>query len=474
MHSRTSARCTRLAALLAVGSMAVLLPATPVYAQQDAAGYPEPPPVQKSLAPAPEPPSPDAKYQQETACVERGALSAGTVLPEAPWGQKHLRIEEAHQFATGEGEKVAVIDTGVNQHNFFSKPVEPGGDYVENGKDGLTDCDGHGTEVAGIIAGNPPRGQNIAFRGVAPGAQIMSIRQTSKNFKSGGGPQGEEKTAGSTETLAKAVMVAANRGASVINISVDNCRPAGPISAAEQQLQAAIRTAVDDHNAVVVAAAGNTSDACQQNDQPDVNNPTSIVTPPWFADDVLSVAAIQEDGSVADFSVRGPWVSVAAPGTNIVSLDPADPTQLANRQAEGNQEPGPIQGTSFAAPYVSGVVALVRERFPQLSARQVMNRITSTAQHPAAPGGRDSFIGSGVVNPIAALTGIVPEEENIPRAQAQRLPADLPAPNNKDWAPLVVALSGTGGAVLALGITMFVLHARQRHRRDRKEPRGFA
>jgi membrane-anchored mycosin MYCP len=93
-----------------------------------------------------------------------------------------------------------------------------------------------------------------------------------------------------------------------------------------------------------------------------------------------------------------------------------------------------------------------------------MQRIMDTAQHPAAPGGRDTFIGHGVVNPIAALTASLPSEEGIPVASNIRVPADLPPPDNRNWTPMIVALAGAGGGLIALLITLFVVHTIRRNR----------
>src|SRR5699024_8771111 len=124
----------------------------------------------------------------------------------------------------------------------------------------------------------------------------------------------------------------------------------------ERKLQAAVRYATDKKDAVVVSAAGNLTKNCPQNDQQNPLTPKTIVTPPWFSKDVLSVAAVDDTGSVADFSLHGPWVSVAAPGTEIISLDPVEGSSgLANLTVEGDSDPQPIQGTSFAAPYVAGL-----------------------------------------------------------------------------------------------------------------------
>lgn len=512
--------------LLAAG-IGVLSPASvalPAWAQQssiapDAGGYYAiPPRVDPSKKPA-DLGKPDKTYEKKTECVQRSKLGGDQVdIKNRPWGQEYLQIEKVHQLmrgatkSVGAGIKVAVIDTGVSAHPYFGGRVESGGDYVATpggGKaPGLEDCDGHGTEVAGIIAANPPDA-SVGFRGVAPDATILSIRQSSQNYEEvekkeeppvssnnpappsssnnpgsqlppssqgngavggttpgqdkGGRQQEQGKTAGTLTTLAQAVVRAVDRGSNVINMSVDNCRVAtGTITPREQELQAAVNYAVN-RNVVVVAAAGNVGDKCVQNDQPDPKVPKTIVTPPWFSEDVLSVAAIDETGGVANFSVHGPWVSVAAPGTKIISLDPAEgSSSLANLTIEGGKDPGPIQGTSFAAPYVAGVAALVRAKFPELNAREVMNRIKATAQHPAAPGGRDNFVGFGVIDPIAALTAIVPSEAD--KAKPVQLPANLPPANDRDPAPMIVALAGTGGGLVALLITLFVVHSVRRNR----------
>ncbi|HVV14264.1 type VII secretion-associated serine protease mycosin [Amycolatopsis sp.] len=492
----------RTAAVLLTATFGIFSPFVPARAQDSSTdGYWATPPPVSTNPPGDGGGASGIPYQKTTECVTRD-LNNNIVLREKPWGQQYLQIEQAQQLAVakrgsaGAGQRVAVIDTGVTPHPYLKFGVESGGDYVDPAGHGLEDCDGHGTEVAGIIAASTP--DSIGFKGVAPDAKIVSIRQSSQNYSlkeqtstagsppassssgqpptsgGGGGTSGQQtgngtrqqgQGAGNTHTLAQAVVRAANLNVNVINMSVDNCRAAdGSINSGEQELQAAIHYAVAVKDVVVVAAAGNTSDSCPQNNQPNPNKPRSIVSPPWFSDDVLSVAAIDDTGSVASFSMNGPWVSVAAPGTKITSLDPSKGTdQLANQVVEGGQQQD-IQGTSFASPYVAGVAALVRAEFPNLNAYQVMRRIEATAQHPGAPGGRDSYIGFGVVNPVAALTAVVPQEEGIPAAQAKQLPSGLPPAANKNWTPTIVALAGTGGGLLVLLITLFVMHTIRRNR----------
>ncbi|MET1071478.1 MAG: S8 family serine peptidase, partial [Umezawaea sp.] len=119
----------------------------------------------------------------------------------------------------------------------------------------------------------------------------------------------------------------------------------------------------------------------------------------------------------------------------------------------------------FASPYVAGIAALVRERFPDLTARQVMDRLTMTAQHPGNPNGKDHKVGAGMINPIAALTAELPSERAGAKApDIKPLNTDLGPGNHKDMTPLVVALSGTGIGVGLLLLTLFVVHTVNRNR----------
>src|SRR5699024_59276 len=206
---------------------------------------------------------------------------------------------------------------------------------------------------------------------------------------------GQDKGVGDLGTLARAVRFAAEEDSvDVMNISIDNCNPVGSTQSKQmQELHAAVHWAVNKQDVVVVASAGNTGEMCKQNTELE---PRTIVAPPWFDEDVLTVGAIDSNGSVANFSMHGPWVDVAAPGTEILSLDPASKAQgLANRVINKGK-PTEIEGTSYAAPYVSGIAALVRSVYPNLDAKEVMQRIKNTAQHPASPGGHSQYTGYGV------------------------------------------------------------------------------
>jgi membrane-anchored mycosin MYCP len=366
------------------------------------AGAVTPPAVDESMLPKPGPPAPPRPTKQQDRCITAPPEKADT----GDAGQlRGLDLQQAWKFTRGAGQTVAVIDTGVARHRLLPHLV-PGGDYVSTA-DGTEDCDGHGTVVAGII-GAAPDSDRSAFSGVAPDATIVSIRQSSNKFRAVDDPSGTGF--GDVDTLASAVRSAADMGATVINVSSVACLPIdGGLD--DRPLGAALAYAVDVKNVVVVAAAGNVGapgQCPQQNPapdparpgQPDWNRVSVVVSPAWYDDYVLTVGSVDAHGAPSSFSLAGPWVDVAAPGEGIVSLDP-DGEGLVSKLSSA-ADPMPISGTSYAAPVVSGIVALVRSRSPELTARQVMQRIEATAHQPAA--GWDSVVGHGVVDAVAAVT----------------------------------------------------------------------
>ncbi|MEU4802121.1 type VII secretion-associated serine protease mycosin [Actinosynnema sp. NPDC023587] len=465
-------------ALAAAAAVALVLVSAPgAYAQQPTSTAPArpnsvPPPVDlgKYLKPF-KAPAEDVNYTPSKLCFQSN--TGNQPIPNKPWGQMQLRLEEAHRFATGAGVKLAVIDTGVNaEHPRLKGRVTAGGDYVETEKRGTTDCDGHGTEVAGVAAAS--RDEQTGFIGAAPEAEIIAYRQTSDHFKYEDPAKVDNRSsAGKVRTLAEAIVAAATAGAQVINISLTSCEQPHEPSEQERELQAAIHWAVNEKDAVIVTAAGNMGTdgkGCSiQNDNQDTDAVNVVASPPWYADNVLSVASMSQNGVVSNFSVWGPWISVAAPGEEITTLDPAG-QGLANVHVDERGTPSRIQGTSYASPYVAGVVALVRQRFPDLDARQVMDRIKATAQHPGNPGGRDHKVGAGMINPVAALTAELPSEEGRRQDTPPQLMTDLGPMDPPDHTPLIVALSGTGAGVTLLLLTLFTVHTVNRNRARRATP----
>jgi membrane-anchored mycosin MYCP len=330
----------------------------------------------------------------------------------------------------------------------------------------------------------PAPGPADAFSGIAPDVDIISIRQSSNAFGLKDPYTGDEDPQTSqkidyVQTMARAIVHAANMGASVINISDVECMSARNI-VDQRALGAAVRYAAVDKNAVIVAAAGDSSkkdckqnpayDPLQPNDPRNWNAVTTVVTPSWFSDYVLTVGAVdtngqpltQGGGGQGSMSIAGPWVSIAAPGTDIVGLSPRDDGLINAIDGPDNSLLVPA-GTSFSTAIVSGVAALVRAKYPQLSAYQVINRLIRTARPPAR--GVDNQVGHGVVDPVAALTWDVPEGPAKPPQQLST-PLNLPKPAaHRDMVPVWVAAGGFTAALLiggaVFGIAMMVVRTRK-------------
>jgi membrane-anchored mycosin MYCP len=378
-----------------------------------------------SLGPAA--PGGTAGIAQVTECVGAGGSGAGG----------GLALREVHALADGTGVRVAVVDTGVTPHPRLAR-LTGGGDYLTGG-DGLADCDGHGTAVAGLLAALPDPGDEVV--GVAPGVEVLAIRQASPSFTV---PVGDGTSpAGDTGTLAEAIGRAVRLGASVVTVSEAVCLDAARAELVGRPLAVALRAAAAA-DVLVVAAAGNVgSGGCTGAPgevplpaaagwtagiagvgaaRPAAVSAVAVTSRPPIADGVLAVGATTPDDGPAPFTVRGPWVDLAARGTALRSLAPGS----------GLTEPT-LQGTSLSVPIVAGAAALLRQRFPSLTAGQVAQRLTDTARRPAA--GSDA-VGAGAVDPLAALTTLplpgaaadpsVAAAPTAPPARTPRFPAWLP------------------------------------------------
>jgi membrane-anchored mycosin MYCP len=323
-----------------------------------------------------------------------------------------------------------------------------------------------------------------AYSGIAPDVDIISIRQSSQAFGLKDAYTGDEDPQtrakiDDVETMARAIVHAANLGATVINISDVTCMSSRNIID-QRSLGAAVRYAAVDKNVVIVAAAGDTSKKdCKQNpafdpmqpkDPRDWSGVGTVVTPSWFSDYVLTVGAVDTDGrpliqgsqGQASTSVAGPWVGLAAPGTDVIGLSPRDDGLINAIDGPDNTLLVPA-GTSFSTAIVSGVAALVRAKYPQLSAYQVINRLERTARAPAR--GVDNQVGYGVVDPVAALTWDVPEGPAKPPQQLSA-PLNIPKPApHRDMVPVWVAAGGLTAALLiggaVFGIAVFIKRTRK-------------
>jgi type VII secretion-associated serine protease mycosin len=295
------------------------------------------------------------------------------------WYLAPLHVGQAQAISKGDSAIVAVIDSGVDAgHPDLGGSVLRGTDLAAppRSSDGGVDVIGHGTAMAGVIAAH---GRVL---GVAPQARILPIRALTDIRNDVGG---------SPDTIAAAVDWAVLHGANVINISAgeDVGSPAE---------QAAVERAVE-HNVVVVAAAGNRPE-------------TARVWYPAAYPGVVAVTGVDRQGNHAAISVTGPEAVIAAPAVDIFSTDIR--TGDNSGYSIGN-------GTSGAAAIVSGVVALIRSKFPKLSAAEVVHRLTATADDRGSPG-RDPVYGYGIVDPVKALTADVPpltsQPTSVPTATA--------------------------------------------------------
>ncbi|MFB6561154.1 MULTISPECIES: type VII secretion-associated serine protease mycosin [unclassified Streptomyces] len=297
-------------------------------------------------------------------------------IEDRPWSLQRLLLDELWAQTKGKDKsgnsvRVAVIDTGVDRANpQLSAAIDTGAgkDYVDpKGGDGTVDTIGHGTKVAGLIAARPQQG--TGFVGLAPESTIIPIRQNDGQGK------------GTAANLSQAIDHAVAKGAQVINISQDTEAQLSVDSDLGKSVQKAVAA-----NVVVVASAGNDGLSGQKRK-----------TYPAAFPGVLAVGSSDRNNERAGFSQPGDFIGVAAPGVDMVSTVPGFGQCIDN-------------GTSFSAPYVAGVAALLRAKHADWSAQQIIWQIQNTAER--AVNGRDDYVGWGVVDPVRALS----HDQQAPKA----------------------------------------------------------
>ncbi len=338
-------------------------------------------------------------------------------LTAEPWPLQRLRPDLAWPLSRGQGVVVAVIDSGVSTlHPAFTGQVLPGTDFVAKGKNtGTCDADGHGTLVAGIIAGRDTPAS--PFHGVAPAARILPVRVLA-NRKPSTDPALSQR-------IAAAITWAVDHGATVINLSLYT--PDTPA------LRAAVRRAAQ-RDVVLVAAAGNDGGGSRGDQK---------VYPAAY-DEVIAVAGIDSHGAHVNTSSSGEFVDIAAPGLAIEGPAPQGGGYVIDTQG----------GTSYAAAYVSGVAALIRSHDPGLRADEVRQRLLLTADPPADD--RNSHVGYGVINPYRAVASITttaePADPDDPGSLAD-LPRPAQSPRRIDTIAPVAGVSSALIAAFALAVT---------------------
>jgi subtilisin family serine protease len=251
-----------------------------------------------------------------------------------------------HQ-SQGDGVTVAVIDTGVSDHHAIAEALV---DYRNFTSDSDPhDTVGHGTHVTGIIAA-----RNGLAKGIAPACKILALKVLGHSGM------------GSNEWVAKAVRHATECRVQIISMSLGSSRT-------DDGVHTAIREAYEA-GIVVVCAAGNDAGA--------VNYPAAYK-------ETIAVGAVDSHGHACEFSCRGKEIAVAAPGQDITSC------WLSNGYAT-------VSGTSMAAPFVSGVLALYisaqRKLDRAVNHSDVMNALAASCKD-VGDKGRDNVYGWGLVDP---------------------------------------------------------------------------
>ena len=284
------------------------------------------------------------------------AAGSAAVQPNDPawggqWAQRHVRMPDVWDITTGDPSVViATIDTGANPIPDLADALVPGWDFVDNDPE-AQDLNGHGTQVASVIAA---RGNNgVGMAGYCWQCKVMPIR-----------------VSGNPNMIAAGITYAVEHGARVIDISLT--RPGSPHWAEESAVRYAL-----DRGVVVIASAG--------------NNGNEVTQYPAAYPGVLAVGATDDADGLYFWSSRGPWVALTAPGCNIVL----------------NPFPGELCGTSFTPAVVAGIVGLLLSRNPSLTRHQIAAALAATAK--PIPG-----IAFGRINPLAAFEylGLLPPAQS--------------------------------------------------------------
>jgi len=294
--------------------------------------------------------------------VVDAAPAAAETIRQQQWHLDALHVPKAQQITKGAGVVVAVIDTGVDaSHPDLSGQVLAGTAMLgATNPEGETDPVGHGTLMAALIAGKGG-GANHAL-GIAPQAKILPIAVPRVAPGSFAGP----------------IRYAVDHGAKIINMSV------GSPTAAPSDEVAAVNYA-RSKDVIIVAASGNRPDG-----DIDMASPGNIPG-------VIGVSGTEQDGNSWSGTISDPRNAVSAPAKGVVSALPK--AIVKSGYGIGN-------GTSNSTAIVSGVLALIRSKYPDLNAANVVNRLFKTATDKGAPG-RDPTYGFGIVDAYKAISADV-------------------------------------------------------------------
>ncbi len=314
------------------------------------------------------------------AAIAVPGIAAADAVRADQWQLRALDADNAWTLAKGADVTVAVVDSGVDaSHPDLAGQVLPGIDLVDPGGNGQRDPVGHGTAIAAFIAGRSDDQNGVV--GLAPQAKILPVRVLDANNRYD-----------DSVVVAEGVQWAVDHGAQVVNLSLGG------------SYSTALADALDyafARDVVVVACAGNVAPG----------GPAEI----WYPAREPGVIAVA--GTGRSLAVPDPLWSGSLTGPATVLLAPA--TDMLAAYPEGRYRA--VEGTSFAAPMVSAAAALIRSRFPHISAANVVERLTTTARDLGVPG-RDDRYGFGIVDPVAALQDPVAEVSTNPLDNADPPP----------------------------------------------------
>ncbi|WP_394700694.1 S8 family serine peptidase [uncultured Trichococcus sp.] len=318
------------------------------------------------------------------------------------WGAEHINADAALAAGySGEGVKVAVLDSGVNfnhadlSDNFVFSANELGYDFVSD--DFFPeDVYGHGTHVAGILAA---ASNDFGVVGVAPNAQIVALRVLDNN--------GE----GTASTIIEALQWIQNYNAAHPDSPIRITNNSYGTGSNSSQLEAAFDVLASS-GVLHIGSAGNEGSAA--------GNGNNVGYPARYGS-VVAVAALDKNNLRASFSSTGSDVEIAAPGVAVLStwkdgvnlLGP-QPFSFAGYAGEYFIE---ANGTSMASPHVAGVAALLMAADPSYTAEAVRNKMNETALD-LGDAGKDKLYGYGLVDASSAL-GMGPIKNNPPVAYDQ-------------------------------------------------------
>lgn len=286
------------------------------------------------------------------------------------WGLSRLQAEDVWQRSRGAGITVAVLDSGVKPAKpDLSGQVARGYDAIKAKPGGRKDKYGHGTFIAGMIAGKNDGG---GIAGLAPSARILPVKVL------------DSEGIGDSDDIARGIIWAVDNGADVINMSFGADSP--------NRVEAEAIDYARGAGVTLVAAGGNEG--------------VRLVMYPAGYPGVLGVAATDVNNNRASFSNRGPHIDVAAPGQGILSTYNKSPYSWSS-------------GTSMSTAYVSAVAALAMSYSPGAGGEPLIEQIAATALDVGAAGS-DSETGAGLVDPAALL-------EQLGAGRAPGMPTDIAA-----------------------------------------------